>query len=612
MNDRASRIANLSPDKLKALLRKVSTEKVSQPSVAPIQKRPRSSEVLPVSFAQQRLWFLNRLDPQNFSYNLSAAMRLRGQLDVGALSAALDEIVRRHEALRTTFPLLDGVPVQNISPPAPLPLPLDDLLHLDEEEREPQATARAKAESQGTFDLSSEWPLRASLLRLNEREHWLLLTVHHIAFDAWSMGLLVRELSALYEAYAKGEPSPLPELPIQYADYAAWQREWLTGETLDAQLAYWRRQLAGAPLLELPTDRPRPPVQTYRGAQWRGTLSPELYALLKSYSEARGVTLFMLLLAAFQLLLHRYTGLERVSVGTTVAGRQRREVEGLIGFFVNTLVLCTDVTDELTFEELLGRVKETCLGAFSHQDVPFEKLVEELQPIRDLSHTPLFQVLYHHKNLHLDGTQPAGLEIGWIEIERERAQCDVTVETIETEQGIAIQIEYNSDLYEGGWVERLCGHYVRLLEAAVGSPLRRGGHAPHALRRRAAPAAPRVQPGDPAASGSRPPAARTVRPAGAADALGAGRQRRPPRAHLRRGGRAGRGARPRAAAAGRRPGDAGRRLSGAGRRVGGGAAGGAGCGERLRAARPGLPVRAAALHGGGCGGGVGGDGRGGG
>ncbi|HWS54702.1 MAG TPA: amino acid adenylation domain-containing protein, partial [Pyrinomonadaceae bacterium] len=364
------------------------------PDALPLAPFPRDRR-LPLSYAQQRLWFIEQLEPGNTIYNVPAAVRLEGELDAGALERALTEVVRRHESLRTTFPSVDGRPAQVISPPAPVELDAVDLSRLPVGEREEEARRLAAEESQRPFDLAAGPLFRASLLRLAGDEHVLLVTAHHIVSDGWSIGILVNELSALYAAFVRNEEPQLAELPIQYADYAAWQRQWLSGRLLDEQLRYWRERLSGAPpVLELPTDRPRPPVQTFRGSTHRFALSAETSRAAARLAEREGATPFMLLLAAFDALLYRYTGQSDVVVGTAVAGRTRAETERLIGFFVNTLALRTEVRGDEPFRGLLAKVREACLGAYAHQEAPFERVVEGARPERSLGHAPLFQVMF--------------------------------------------------------------------------------------------------------------------------------------------------------------------------------------------------------------------------
>ncbi|MFB3092706.1 MAG: condensation domain-containing protein, partial [Dehalococcoidia bacterium] len=364
------------------------------PQALPLLPASRDGD-LPLSFAQQRLWFLEQWEPNSSIYNVPVALRLTGPLNVAALEQSLNEISRRHEALRTTFSVVDGQPAQVIAPKLNLTLPVLDLRELTEIERDAEVQRLVVEEAQAPFDLAQGPLLRASLLRLGQEEHVLMLTMHHVVSDGWSLNVLFRETTTLYQAFSTGEPSPLPEIPIQYADFALWQRQWLQGEELESQLAYWKEQLDGIPpVLELPTDRPRPAVETFRGAQQFLLLPDALTRSLKALSQREEVTLFMTLLAAFQTLLHRYTGQDDILVGFPIANRNRAEIEGLIGFFVNTLVLRTDLSGEPTFRELLGRVREVALDAYTHQDLPFEKLVAELHPERDISRNPLFQVIF--------------------------------------------------------------------------------------------------------------------------------------------------------------------------------------------------------------------------
>ena len=427
--------------------------------------------VFPMSFAQQRLWFLDQLEPGNSVYNIPAAMCLRGALNGAALEQSLNEIVRRHEALRTTFSVMEGQPVQVIAPGLALTLPVVDLGNLLETEREAEAQRLTIEEAQRPFDLAQGPLLRTTLLRLDKEEHILLLTMHHIVSDGWSMGVLFRELSALYEAFSAGKPSPLPELPIQYADFAVWQRQWLQGETLEAQLAYWKKQLDGVcPVLELPTDRPRPAVQTFRGARQSMVLSKSLTEAVKALSHQEGTTLFMTLLAAFQTLLYRYTGQDDIIVGSPIANRNRSEIEGLIGFFVNTLVLRTDLSDNPTFRELLGRVREVALGAYAHQDLPFEKLVEALHPERDLSRNPMFQVMFILQNTPMATLELGGLTLNQLNVDWGIAMFDLTLSMRATEQGLMGFLEYNTDLFNAATISRMLDHFQTLLEGIVANP----------------------------------------------------------------------------------------------------------------------------------------------
>ncbi|CAA9364638.1 MAG: Polyketide synthase modules and related proteins, partial [uncultured Gemmatimonadetes bacterium] len=428
------------------------------------------TRALPLSFAQERLWFIDRMEPGSATYNMPLARHLGGALDPVALERALGEIVRRHESLRTTFRAVDGFPVQVISPFSGFALPVEDLSALGEADRPAAVWRRARDEAARPFDLAAGPVFRAALLRLGVEDHVLLLTMHHIATDGWSMGVLDRELSALYAAYREGGESPLPELPVQYADYAVWQREQLAGEALDRQLSYWRERLADAPeLLELPTDHPRPPVQTYRGASVPVKLSLELQERLQALGRSEGATLYMTLLSAFQVLLGKYAGSDDVVVGSPIAGRTRGEVEELIGFFVNTLVLRSDLSGDPSFRQVLGRVREGTLGAYEHQEVPFERLVAELQPERSLSHSPLFQVMFSVENAGGGGggSAFAGVEVNGVGTAMEVAKFDLSLELLATPQGLRGALNYSTDLFERGTVERMLGHLARVLEQAA-------------------------------------------------------------------------------------------------------------------------------------------------
>ena len=438
---------------------------------APAIERVDRERRLPLSFAQQRLWFLDQLEPGGAVYNIPLALGLRGTLDVAALSRTLDEIVRRHEVLRTTFVVVEGEPRQLIHPPQPLTLSPSDLSTLPEAERESTLAQLVRDEAVAPFDLSRGPLLRVRLLRLSADEHVLSVTMHHIISDGWSLGVLVREVAALYEAYLKGAESPLAELPIQYADYSVWQRNWLTGAVLDAQLSYWREQLAGAPAaLELPTDRPRPPLQSFRGDHYSFALSPALSTACQALARLHGLTLFMLLLSGLQLLLSKYSGQADVVTGTPLAHRQHPATEALIGFFINTLVLRTRVSAEARLPELLAQVREVCLGAYAHQDLPFEKLVEELAPEREVSRAPLFQVMMVLQNAPLGALQLPGVEVRVLDVAAggETAKFDLLVAWQEGAGGLlGATLEYNTDLFDAATVERMAGHYEQVLTAMV-------------------------------------------------------------------------------------------------------------------------------------------------
>jgi amino acid adenylation domain-containing protein/non-ribosomal peptide synthase protein (TIGR01720 family) len=427
----------------------------------------------PLSFSQLRLWFLDQLVPGSASYLIPMAVRLKGALDVGALEASLRELMRRHEILRTSFVSVEGQPSQVIAPELAVMLPLVSLKDVDEREREALAHRFIFEESQTPFDLSRAPLWRAKLLSLESDDHVLLLLMHHIIADEWSLGVLLREVAALYEALSMGARPVLPELPVQYADFAAWQQQWLQGEDCRKQLSYWKEQLA-RPLtvLELPTDSPRPPVSSFRGDKEWLSFPPGLTRRLKELSQQRGATLFMTLLAAFSTLLHRYTGQETVVVGTPVANRNRKETEGLIGCFVNTLVLRTDFSGDPSFEELLRRVRHTALGAYANQDLPFEKLVEELQPERDLSRNPLCDVFFVFQNTPMPSLELAGLGLAPMQVDNATAKLDLTLSLSEEPDGLTGYLEYSTDLFRAATIKRMAGHLNTLLEGLTANPQR--------------------------------------------------------------------------------------------------------------------------------------------
>ncbi|RKI44742.1 non-ribosomal peptide synthetase, partial [Corallococcus sp. AB049A] len=425
----------------------------------------------PLSFAQQRLWFIDQLEPSSSLYNVPVAVRLDGELDVAALEGALREVVRRHESLRTTFELHEGQPAQRIHAEPRLSMVQLDLRALGSEQREQEVRRRLGVELAEPFDLNQGPLIRANLLRLGSAEHVLLVTMHHIVSDGWSLGVLIREMGALYAAFTEGRPSPLPELSLQYAGYAAWQRSWLQGETLQREVDFWRKKLTGAPpVLELPTDRPRPAVRGNAGAVHPFTLPSSLEQQLKSLARDEGASLYMVLLAGWQVLLSRYSGQTDISVGSPIAGRTRAELEGLIGFFVNTLVLRAHVDGEASFRELLKQVRGTVLEAYEHQNVPFEKLVEALQPERSRSHTPLFQSMLALQNTPDGEARLPGLTMKPQELELRTSKFDVSLFFTETPQGLSGAVEYSTDLFEAATVRRMVEHLRVLLEGVVAKP----------------------------------------------------------------------------------------------------------------------------------------------
>lgn len=472
MSDAAKRITNLSPEQLDLLMLRLSKKNVSQPQ-NPILPGRRDPQAIPLSFAQQRLWFLDQLTPENPGYNVPSALRLAGPLHVSVLEQSLNEIVRRHETLRTTFIAHEGHPIQIIAPILHLPLPIIDLAGLREEIREQILQRLVTSEARRPFNLARGPLIRSTLLRLGEEKHVLVLLLHHIISDGWSNGVIIRELSTLYTAYVRepGAPSPLPDLPVQYADFALWQREWLQGAELERRLSYWRKQLAGMPaILELPTDRPRPAVQRFRGTQFFFALPTDLCTSLKAFSQQEGATLFMTLLAAFQILLFRYTDQRDIVVGTPIANRNRDEIEPLIGFFVNTLIMRTQISGNLTVRALLARVREVALGAFEHQDVPFERLVEELRPERAPDHSPLFQVAFALQNAPLETLELAGLTFRPMEMENGTAKFDLTLFLWERANTLVGALEYSTDLFDEPTIKRMAGHFQTLLAGMVAQP----------------------------------------------------------------------------------------------------------------------------------------------
>jgi amino acid adenylation domain-containing protein len=418
---------------------------------------------LPVSAPQRRLWFLTQLDPGNPTFNLSAMVWLEGALQVEVLEACLGEVVARHEVLRTSFGLRDGEPVQVVWPQVAVSLPLVEATHSEVERL-------ARQEAMEPFDLGSAPLLRARLLRLDAEVHVLLLTMHHLVADGWSLGVLTRELGVLYQAFAAGRRSPLPPLAVQYADWAHWQRRWLDGGALDAQLQYWTEQLSNAPPLVLPADHARPDTLSFRGAQHRVLLAAELTAGLQGLSRRLGATLFMTTLAAFYVVLHRYSGESDLAVGVPVAGRERPEVEGLIGFFVNTLVLRARLEPDWSFARLVEAVRELSLEAHSHSDVPFERLVERLAPQRDLHRNPLFDVMFAMQNTPMPGLALPGLQAQVAPWRQERVLLDLRLSLEETPQGLTAVFDYNADIFDAATIQRLAAHYQRILQGAVADP----------------------------------------------------------------------------------------------------------------------------------------------
>ncbi|MEH1936773.1 MAG: amino acid adenylation domain-containing protein [Nostoc sp.] len=435
-------------------------------SSEPILSIERSGE-LPLSFAQQRMWFLYQLESQSPFYNEGLQLRVEGVLNVEALGQSINEIIRRHEILRTTFPAVDGKPLQVISPSLTIAIPILDLQGLKESEVQQIVTKEARQ----PFDLSNGPLLRVTLLRLGSESYVLVLIMHHIITDGWSMGIFIQELSILYRAFTLASPLLLPELPIQYADFAVWQRQWLTEEVQKQQLNYWKQQLAGAtPLLELPTDKPRPPVQTFCGATQEFQIDQNLSKQIKTFSQQSAATLFHTLLAAFVVLMFRYSGQDDICIGSPIANRNRREIEPLIGFFVNTLVLRHQIKGNPSFCEFLSQVRQVATSAYTHQDVPFEQVVEALQPERSLSYNPLFQVVFVLENFLLDTLELPDVTLTPQLVERGTSQFDLTLAVWETKEGLIGSWEYNSDLFEADTIARMTSHFQTLLAAMIANP----------------------------------------------------------------------------------------------------------------------------------------------
>nr|ASR75187.1 AptC [Nostoc sp. KVJ2] len=468
MSDILKRLEALSPEKRELVLQKLKKQQQSaQNSLTPVSRE----QPLPLSFAQQRLWFLDQLEGENSVYNVPFFLKIQGFINIAALEQAIREVVQRHEVLRTSFCVVDESPIQVIHAHPQLTMQVLDWRELTEENQLSKAQQLATEELQQPFDLSNPPLLRVKLLQLSDKSHLLLLVIHHIVCDGWSMDIFRRELFSLYTSFSAGKPSPLTELPLQYADFAHWQRQWLQGKVLETQLNYWQKQLAGvSPLLELPTDKPRPSLQSYRGRSEFLQLNQDLTQKLKRLSQESGTTLFMTMLAVFTLLLSRYSGQEDIVVGSAIANRNRRETESLIGFFVNTLALRTNLQGNPTFLELLERVKQVTLDAYDHQDLPFEKLVDELGLERSLSHHPLFQVAFSLQNETQQQLETNGLTLNRFKWENTTTLFDLSLIFRETPQGLTGEWEYATDLFAAKTIQRMAGHFAVLLQAIVDNP----------------------------------------------------------------------------------------------------------------------------------------------
>ncbi|MBV8887447.1 MAG: non-ribosomal peptide synthetase, partial [Chroococcidiopsidaceae cyanobacterium CP_BM_RX_35] len=477
--------ATLTPDLLAQLkerkaeiltfLRQASTAASS--NLPPILPATRDKN-LPLSFGQQHLWFLHQFEPDSSAYNMPVVIRLTGVLNVEALEQSLVEIVRRHEILRTTFPLVNGQPSQVISPNISLKLPIIDLREIPLERREDEAHLRATKEARQPFDLIRGPVLRVKLLRLSAAEHLLVWNMHCIVCDGSSADLFYRELTTLYAAISVGKPSPLPELPIQYADFASWQRQWLQGEVLESQLDYWKQRLgSNLPILQLPTDHLRPSIQTYRGDRCPLLLSKTLHNALITLSQRLGTTLFMTLLAAFKTLLYRYSGQEDILVSFVNAGRNQVETEKIMGFFSNTLLLRTSLGGNLSFRDVLSQVREGALEAYAHQNLPFEKLVEELGPQPNQSRSPLFQVKFALNPPWTNGRGMSSVQLPELNVEslfgyiyHGMTKFDLILVMREQENGLGAVFDYNADIFDTTTIARMAGHFQTLLEGIVANP----------------------------------------------------------------------------------------------------------------------------------------------
>lgn len=474
MSDLLANIAALSPEKRELLLRRLGKKEASQATASKsqaISAQKRGAGNIPLSFTQQRLWFIHQLNPESHAYNMPRSIRLKGRLNVAALERSLNEIIRRHEVLRTSYPTIDDEPVQNIAPSLAFTLPVIDLQEIPEPERFEKTLRLAAQISKRPFDLSKGPVLRIFLMRMSKQDHLLLVIMHHIITDVWSTGVFFREMATLYDAFCNGRPSPLEELPIQYADYAIWQRRHLQGEVLDSLVSYWKEQLKGKlPVMQLFADRPRPAVQNFLGPEVVFTLPLKFTNELKALSQREGATLFMTLLAAFNTLLYCYSKQEDIIVGSPIASRVPVETERLVGFFANTVVFRTDLSNDPTFKELLARVRKVAVGVYSHQGLPFEKLVEVIQPERNPSHSVIFQVLFALQNTALPDLKLPGLDVKLVNIESGNARFDLSLHMTEWPEGLTCLLEYSSSLFNASTISRMVEQFKLLLEEIVSNP----------------------------------------------------------------------------------------------------------------------------------------------
>ncbi|TKH92117.1 condensation domain-containing protein, partial [Bacillus cereus] len=459
---------NLSEAKRALLKKRLRGKKINNDPIIP--KRVHQ-EAIPLSFAQNRLWFFDQLEKESALYNIPITLHLTGNLDIKVLEQSINEIIRRHEILRTTFDEVENKPVQVINGFQKRSILCSDLTEYRDEVKKLQMDILIREEACKPFNLKQGPLFRVNLLKINSYEYVLMLNMHHIISDGWSTGIFTKELSILYEDFSNQRSSSLPELPIQYADFAVWQREWLQGEVLEKQLSYWKKQLNGdLPILNLPTDRPRSAKQTYKGAFIDFALSKDLAEKVRNLSQQEGATEFMTLLAVFKTLIYRYTGQEDILVGSPIANRNYEEIENLIGFFVNTLVIRTPINGNMKFRELLANIREESLESYSHQDFPFEKLVEVLQPNRDMSTSPIFQVMFVLQNASMKNLEMSGIKIEQLEIHSGTSKFDLTLSMMEEETILSGSIEYNTELFNQDTIEKMIEHFTLLLEGIVENP----------------------------------------------------------------------------------------------------------------------------------------------
>lgn len=481
MSDQLDSHRDLTPQEKRALLERLLREKAAKASLqdadksthrSPITPVSRDQKYFPLSSAQQRIWLLDQFEPGTPTYNIPFSLRLEGTLDLEALEATFNEIVKRHEPLRTNFRIENEQPVQEILPARPITVRLINLDSIPKSSREVELERLVQEEVRRPFDLEKDLKMRIALLRTDPEDHLLVVTLHHISSDGWTLGVLLKEFISLYNAFSSGKPSPLANLNIQYVDFVYWQQKWFAGDVFDRQLDYWKNRLHAAPsLLELPTDRPRPPMQSYHGDRHLFRFPLELTDSLKSFSRKEGCTLFMTLLAAFQTLLFRYTGQEDISIGSPVAGRSLPEVSNLIGLFINTIVLRADLSNNPTFREFLGQVRNTTLSAYEHSDLPFEKLVEELQPVRSLSYPPIFQVMFVLQNTPFPALKLDSLQItSFKELSTGTSKFDLYLSLMEFDGGLVGELEYNTALFDPGTIARMAGHFESLVQNLIKAP----------------------------------------------------------------------------------------------------------------------------------------------